>query len=159
MRRRRAITLRQAEMSDCEAMSDMHSRAFGRGWSDVEFESLLVQSGTHAFVAEYRNPLGRRAPAGFILYRLAADEAEVLSVAVMADYRRRGIGKMLMEEALRHLYREGINIVHLEVDDANDAAINLYYGLEFRASGQRQGYYAQGRETPGSALVMQRQLR
>jgi ribosomal-protein-alanine N-acetyltransferase len=157
--RRPAISLRPADVSDCDVLSDIHSSAFRRGWSDAEFESLLVQPGVHALLAHYRNRVGRRAPVGFILYRLAADEAEILSVAVVQECRRRGIGKQLIEEALRHVYREGARDIHLEVEDSNLAAIALYRGVEFRESGRRTGYYAQGRETPAGALVMLRQLR
>jgi ribosomal-protein-alanine N-acetyltransferase len=156
---RPAISLRPAEISDCDVLSEIHASAFRRGWSDAEFESMLVQPGVHALLAQYRNRIGRRIPAGFILYRLAADEAEVLSVAVTSDCRRRGIGRRLLEEALRHVYREGARDIHLEVEDTNLAAIALYRGVEFRESGRRKGYYAEGRETPGSALVMLRQLR
>ena len=146
-------------MSDCVALSEIHASAFKRGWSDAEFEALLLQPGVHALLAHYRNAFGRRIAAGFILYRLAADEAEILSVAVTPACRRRGIGKALLEDALRHLYREGAQSIHLEVEDSNLAAIGLYRGVEFRESGRRAGYYAQGRETPGGALVMLRQLR
>jgi ribosomal-protein-alanine N-acetyltransferase len=87
------------------------------------------------------------------------EEAEVLSVAVVPECRRRGIGRMLLEEALRYLYREGASRIHLEVEDANQGAIALYRGMEFRESGKRAGYYSQGRESPAGALVMLRQLR
>jgi len=140
-------------------LAEIHASAFRRGWSDAEFEALLVQPGVHALIADYRNALGRRTPAGFILYRLAADEAEILSVAVTPACRRRGIGRALIEDALRHLYREGARNIHLEVEDSNKAAIGLYRGVEFRESGRRAGYYTQGRETPAGALVMLRQLR
>jgi ribosomal-protein-alanine N-acetyltransferase len=156
---RPAISLRRAEVEDCDVLADLHAAAFRRGWSGAEFEALLVQPGVHALLALYRNTFGWRAPAGFILYRLAADEAEVLSVAVIPDCRRRGIGRLLLEEAMRHLYREGARQIHLEVEDANAAAIGLYQSLEFRESGRRAGYYAQGRTAPGRALVMLRQLR
>ncbi len=156
---RQAITLRQAEISDCDILSDLHGRAFRRGWSDAEFESLLVQPGVHALLAQQRNRAGRHMPAGFILYRLAADEAEILSVAVAPEFRRRGIGRKLLEEALRHTYREGARGIHLEVEDSNLAAIALYRGVEFHESGRRKGYYMEGRERPGGALVMLRQLR
>jgi ribosomal-protein-alanine N-acetyltransferase len=98
-------------------------------------------------------------PAGFILYRLVADEAEILSVAVKPGLRRRGIGKRLLQETLRHLYSEGAHGIHLEVEDSNPAAIALYKGMEFRESGKRSAYYVQGRESPAGALVMLRQLR
>jgi ribosomal-protein-alanine N-acetyltransferase len=140
-------------------LSEIHGLAFRRGWSDAEFESLLVQPGVHALLAHYPNRTGRQIPVGFILYRLAADEAEILSVAVTPECRRRGVGRQLLEEALRHIYREGARDIHLEVEDSNLAAIALYRGVEFRESGRRTGYYKEGRETPGGALVMLRQLR
>jgi ribosomal-protein-alanine N-acetyltransferase len=137
----------------------IHSAAFRRGWSGAEFEALIVQPGAHALIAHYRNKLGWRTPAGFILYRIVADEAEILSVAVVQECRRRGIARLLLEEALRHIYREGVQKIHLEVEDSNRAAIGLYRGMEFRESGKRAGYYAQGRATAGAALLMVRQLR
>ena len=156
---RPTVSTRRADVLDCLVLSEIHASAFKRGWSDAEFEALLLQSGVHAVMAHYRNALGKRIPAGFILYRLVGDEAEILSVAVTPACSRRGIGKALIEEALRHLYREGARSIHLEVEDSNVAAIGLYRGVEFRESGRRAGYYTQGRETPGGALVMLRQLR
>lgn len=156
---RPTASTRRAEVSDCLALAEIHASAFRRGWSDAEFEALLLQPGVHAIIAHYRSAFGKRVAAGFILYRLAADEAEILSVAVTPACRRRGIGRALIEDALRHLYREGARSIHLEVEDSNVAAISLYHGVEFREAGRRSGYYAQGRETPAGALVMLRQLR
>ena len=156
---RPSVSTRLARMADCVALSEIHASSFKRAWSDAEFEALLSQPGVHALLAEYQKRFGSRAPAGFVLYRLAADEAEILSVAVDPAYRRRGIGKTLIETTLRQVYRAGAQSIHLEVEDSNHAAIGLYRGAEFRESGRRAGYYAQGRETPGGALVMLRQLR
>jgi ribosomal-protein-alanine N-acetyltransferase len=153
------VLLRRAEVRDCDALAEIHSSAFRRGWSDAEFEALLVQPATHGFIAHHRNAFGSQRAAGFILYRLVIDEAEILSVAVIPEFRRRGIGKRLLQEALRHLYSEGAHGIHLEVEDSNPAAIALYRGMEFHESGRRAGYYVQGRESPGGALVMLRQLR
>lgn len=153
------VSTRRAEVADCDVLSDVHSAAFRRGWSGAEFEALLVQPGVHALIASYRNRLGWRSPAGFVLYRLVGDEAEILSVAVLPEWRRRGIARLLLEEALRHLYREGVRSIHLEVEDSNMAALGLYRRMEFRESGRRPGYYAQDRTRPGGALVMLRQLR
>jgi len=157
--KRPSVSTRRAGMADCVVLSEIHASSFKRAWSDAEFEALLSQPGVHALLAEYHRRFGSRAPAGFILYRLAADEAEILSVAVAPTYRRRGVGKTLMENTLRQVYRAGAQSIHLEVEDSNHAAIRLYRGVEFRESGRRPGYYAQGRETPGGALVMLRQLR
>lgn len=156
---RTGTDIRPAEAADCEALAEIHASAFRRGWSDAEMESLLLQPGVHAVIAHQRRTFGGPVPAGFVIYRLVADEAEILSVAVDPDFRRRGIGRLVMEDALRHLYREGAARVHLEVEDSNLAAIALYQGMEFHESGRRKGYYTQARATPGSALVMVRQLR
>lgn len=156
---RSAHAIRPATVADCDELSEIHGDAFSRGWSDAEFESLLVQSGTHALIAHRRGAFRRKNPAGFILYRLVADEAEVLTIAVARASRRRGIGRMLLEEALRHSYREGAERIYLEVEDTNRAAIALYRRAEFEETGRRAGYYGEGRTTPGSALVMLRQLR
>ena len=156
---RPAIAIRPAEVQDCDVLSDIHAAAFRRGWSGAEFEALLLQPGVYAMIASYRNAFGWRTPAGFILYRIVVDDAEILSVAVVPECRRRGIARLLLEEAMRHVYREGAQRVHLEVEDANVAAIGLYRRMEFRESGRRPGYYVQGRTPPGGALVMLRQLR
>jgi ribosomal-protein-alanine N-acetyltransferase len=156
---RPTISIRRAEVADCEVLAELHSAAFRRGWSGAEFEALLVQPGVSAFIAHYRNAVGWRAPGGFVLYRLVRDEAEILSVAVARNFRRRGIGRLLLEEALRDLYREGARKINLEVEDSNRAAIGLYRRLEFEERGTRPRYYAQGRASPGGALVMARQLR
>jgi ribosomal-protein-alanine N-acetyltransferase len=153
------ISIRRAEVADCEVLADMHAAAFRRGWSGAEFEALLGQDGVHALIAHYRNAFGWRTAAGFVLYRLVLDEAEILTVAVVPACRRRGIGRLLMEEALRHVYREGARGIHLEVEDSNVGAISLYRRMDFRESGRRQGYYTQGRPSPGGALRMLRQLR
>jgi len=159
IRLRSPVSLRPAAIADCDDLSVIHCESFSRGWSDAEFESLLVQPGTHALIAHRRNLFGRNRPAGFILYRLAADEGEVLTVAVARAFRGRGVGRALLDEALRHAYREGAARIFLEVEDTNRAAITLYERAEFRETGRRAGYYREGRATPGGALVMLRQLR
>jgi ribosomal-protein-alanine N-acetyltransferase len=153
------IFVRPAEVADCDLLSEIHSAAFRRGWSGAEFEALLVQPGVRALLAHFRKAFGVRKPAGFVLYRLVEDEAEILSVAVVPTCRRRGIARQLLEEGLRTLYREGARKIHLEVEDGNSAAMALYKRLEFRESGTRKGYYSQGRDAPAGALVMVRQLR
>ena len=156
---RPGMVVREAGVEDCDVLAEIHASGFRRGWSGAEFEALLAQPGVHALIADWRNTFGRKSPAGFVLYRIAGDEAEVLSVAVVHDCRRRGIARRLLEETLRHLYREGINSVHLEVEEENVAALALYRRMDFRESGRRPGYYSQGASAPRGALVMRRQLR
>ena len=159
MLRRASISVRAGDMPDSETLSEIHAGGFRRGWSGAEIEALISQPGVHTLIADYRPAIGRRVAAGFCLYRIAADEAEVLSIAVLLNCRRRGIARRLLEETLRHLYREGVKTLHLEVEEENEAAMRLYRRLEFKQSGERPAYYSTAPGRTKSAVVMQRQLR
>jgi ribosomal-protein-alanine N-acetyltransferase len=96
---------------------------------------------------------------GFVLLRAVAGEAEILTVAVAHSERGRGLGRLLVEEALRRLYREGAAACFLEVDQANQPAMRLYRSLGFEVIGERKGYYRASGPDEGTALVMRVQLR
>ena len=159
MLRRASISVRAGDVADSDILSEIHAGGFRRGWSGAEIEALIVQPGVHTLIADYRPAIGRTVAAGFCLYRIAADEAEVLSIAVLPNCRRRGVARRLLEETLRHLYREGVKTLHLEVEEENEAAMRLYRRLEFTQSGERPAYYSTAPGRTKSAVVMQRQLR
>ncbi|HSG94507.1 MAG TPA: GNAT family N-acetyltransferase, partial [Afifellaceae bacterium] len=147
------IVVRTASVEDAAMIAAIHGEAFARGWSDGEIEALMRQDNVFALVAEYRNAFGHRSAAGFVLVRSAADEAEILTIAVNKANRRRGVGGALMDETIRRLYAERIGSLFLEVDSGNVAAIALYEALEFVAVGERSGYYARGSTPARGALV------
>ena len=153
------IFIRTALLEDAAMIAAIHGEAFARGWSDGEIEALMRQDNVTALAGEYRNAFGHRNAAGFVLFRTAADEAEILTVAVNQASRRRGVGRALMDEAIRRLYTERIGSLFLEVDSGNAAAIALYEGLDFVPVGERSGYYAQGPAAARGALVMRRGIR
>ena len=96
---------------------------------------------------------GRR-NVGFILSRRAADEAEILSVAVARAWRGRGLARRLLDLHLRRLAGFGLSAVFLEVDEDNTPARRLYARAGFREVGRRPGYYTGGK----GALVLRRDL-
>jgi ribosomal-protein-alanine N-acetyltransferase len=128
--------------SDAPGFSLLHAAAFQRGWSGEEFERLLMHG---------------RTLAGFILSRVVAGEAEILSVAVAASWRGRGLAGRLLDVHLRRLAGLGVRTVFLEVDQHNVAARRLYHRASFGEVGRREGYYPrpQGAST---ALVLRREL-
>lgn len=89
--------------------------------------------------------------AGYCGIYLAADEGEITNVAVSADYRRRGIGRMLVGHVAGEAARRGAERIFLEVRQSNEPAIRLYEGLGFVPAGIRKGFYERPRE---DALVM-----
>jgi ribosomal-protein-alanine N-acetyltransferase len=110
-----------------------------------------------------RNIVAHRATSGrtlqgFILSRLAGDEAEILSVAVASARRGRGLARALLNLHLRRLAGLGARAVFLEVDEDNEPARRLYQRAGFREVGRRPGYYQQGRDKAATALVLRRDL-
>jgi ribosomal-protein-alanine N-acetyltransferase len=150
---RRAPAISDASLRDAAAIASLHAASFRQGWSDGEIERLLIERNTVA----HRATIGR-ALAGFILSRLVDGEAEILSIAVAAARRGRGIARALLDFHLRRLAGLGARAVFLEVDEDNAAARRLYARAGFREVGRRPGYYRQGRDSPATALVLRRDL-
>jgi ribosomal-protein-alanine N-acetyltransferase len=114
----------------------------GPAWTEAAFATLLALPGRCAFVAdEARQPLGF-VPMGFVLLGLAADEAEVITLAVLPDARRRGIGAALVAAAAREAAARGATRLFLEVAEDNAPARALYARAGFLPVGRRKGYYA-----------------
>lgn len=84
--------------------------------------------------------------AGVVLWRVIADEAELLTLAVAEAARRSGLGRALMEGMHRALAEAGIRAVHLEVAAGNHAARALYAALGYGQTGLRRGYYPGGED-------------
>jgi ribosomal-protein-alanine N-acetyltransferase len=152
--RRGPPTIFGAKPADAAALSALHGRSFAHGWSDGEFERLLADKAVIAHVARAGS---RGAPTGFMLSRRAADEAEILTVAVAPAARGRGIARQLLARHLGRLAALGIVRVFLEVEDGNQAALQLYARAGFREVGRREGYYARAQGS-GSALTLRRDL-
>jgi len=100
-----------------------------------------------------------RTPIGFIISRMAADEAEILSVAVARSWRGRGLARGLLDLHLRRLAGYGLSAVFLEVDEDNTPARKLYARAGFREVGRRPAYYQQGPGKASAALVLRRDIR
>lgn len=145
--------------ADSDALAEIHRDAFQRNWSAHDFVALLSEPTVFALGLRLRPVLGSPRLVGFVLVRFAADEAEILTIAVLGRYRRRGLGRMLMDDVLRRLYRERIAALFLEVDSANASAVRLYRRLGFVVAGERRNYYSAPHQGDGTALVMRLHIR
>ncbi|MBJ3777232.1 ribosomal protein S18-alanine N-acetyltransferase [Acuticoccus mangrovi] len=133
--------------ADYDTLEEIHAASFIAPWSADEQAALNETPGVITFVARRGSAMSSRRPIGFITVRRAADEGEVLTMAVHPRNRRSGIGRLLLEAALRHLYAERVGAVFLEVDPSNDAALALYRSVGFETVGERPDYYANGSAT------------
>ena len=147
-----ALAIEPASLRDAPKLAQLHGVSFHRGWGEAEFEQMLAERNTLV----HRLRQGRKT-IGFAVSRLAADEAEILSIAVAASHRGRGLSRNLLLTHLGHLAGRGVQIVFLEVEENNQPARRLYDRAGFAVSGRRERYYRQDGEQL-NALIMRRDL-
>ena len=138
-------------------MASIHEQGFDRAWGSSEISMLMQGAGVFSLIAK---TIGKpdNPPVGFIMIRMAADEAEILSIAVNKSSRRRSVGQQLMAETIRRLQSERTKTLFLEVAATNSAAIGLYNVLKFKTISERQNYYSRPDENNAAALVMRLDL-
>lgn len=120
-------------------LARLHAETFTspRPWTEAEFAELLAAPGVFLVTDA----------GGFALGRVAAGEAELLTIAVPAAARRTGVGLRLMQAFDRAAARMGAGTAFLEVAADNAAALALYRRHGWTEAGRRRGYYAR----PGGA--------
>src|ERR1700734_1233394 len=151
LRRSSPPVIRPLRPDKAEACARLHAKGFAHPWSAQEIAALIASPSTLAAAA--LDPANGRLR-GFILSRLATDEAEILTIAVEAASQGKGVGRALLSENLRQASNAGARTMFLEVDKDNAPALALYQRLGFVKVGERLGYYRRndGRQAP--AVVM-----
>ncbi len=91
---------------------------------------------------------------GFAILQFAADEAEILSIAVAPQARRLGVASSIMKAAICICEEKLISSVYLEVAEGNGGALSLYAKFGFRVAARRENYYRAARPEPETALIM-----
>jgi len=134
--------IREGFHRDLGALERIHRTAFADPWDAVGLGQLLESRQVFVFWDE----------GGFIMARVAAGEAEILTIAVTPASRRRGLGRALVAAAAKRAHDMGAETFFLEVAMGNEAARALYEGLGFRQAGLRKAYYAGN--PPQDALVL-----
>ena len=155
---RAQAALSEATPRDASSIAALHAASFRRGWSEQEVEGLLLQRNVVAHRAHVKGRFAGGRLSGFIISRLASDEAEILSVASAAASRGRGIGRALLMLHMRRLAGLGARAVFLEVGENNAPALRLYARAGFEEVSRRENYYQQDAGTSSAALILRRDL-
>lgn len=134
-----------------EALALLHARCFRSPppWSAADFAGLLADPLAFLLV---------EGDAGFLIGRAVAGEAELLTLAVAPEARRRGLARSLVARFLYQARVRGADRAFLEVAADNAAAIALYESTGFTLFGRRRGYYHAPDGTRTDALVLARDL-
>ena len=148
-----APVVEPATLRDVRRLAQLHGASFHRGWGENEFEQMLRERNT--LVHRLRQGRG---VIGFAVSRIAADEAEILSIALEPGHRGRGLSRDLFLTHLGHLAGRGVRTVFLEVEENNQPARKLYERAGFAVAGRRERYYKEAGGQELNALVMRRDL-
>jgi ribosomal-protein-alanine N-acetyltransferase len=140
------VRLRPAMPADVPALARIEREAFSDPWDARAFLTLLDTPAVHVTVAERHGEL-----LGYSVVTLVLDEAELSNLAVTGAARGTGLGRLLLEEALRAVRSHGASTVFLEVRESNTVARALYAAAGFVPVGRRPGYYSRPDE---DAVVM-----
>lgn len=149
------ISLLWAAPERARAIAELHGLVFEDPWSAEGIRALLEDPGSTSLVAQGGTPPRM---IGFIIGRIAADEAEILTLAVAPWARRLGIGRRMVEGLVRAVTRAEVTRLHLEVAADNAAARALYGGLGFEEVGRRKSYYVRKSSPAQDALLLARDI-
>ena len=126
--------MRRLSATDARDMARVHAESFDRSWGALE---MATHTGRDLCLgADIDDAL-----AGFIIISVAADQAEILTIATAKSARRKGLGRQLLNEAISELQQRATTELFLEVAEDNTAALALYRAAGFQPIGRRPGYY------------------
>lgn len=147
------FTIRQVNAAEADKLTRVHEICFPRYWNREVFTDFFSVKDTFAFLVEEGGK-----PAAMLVYRVAFDQAEILTLAVLPPYRKQGIARKLVEGMLEKCKALGVEKLFLEVEVGNDSAIKLYETSGFQHINRRKLYYQQLDGSLTDALVMMRKL-
>ena len=133
--------------------SALHVESFGplgeRTWTRQDLAELAALPGVAGLLLQVDGH-----DAGLAVCQVAADEAELLTLAVRPAHRRQGCARRLLAAVIDHVRKGGARALFLEVGADNPAARSLYDSQGFRAVGERRAYYQRGQGPPADGIVM-----
>ncbi len=130
---------------------EIEKRSFTLPWSKKSLDAIFAYDGLTAFVAEIDGKI-----VGYSVISNVLDEAELLRIACLPQFRRTGIARSLLSECISYLEEKNAEHIFLEVRESNIPAINLYLSSGFRKAGFRKNYYKSPTE---NAILMRKDMK
>lgn len=144
------ITVKKAEYCHVPQIAEIEKESIPQPWSEAAFAEALTDGKAVTLAAFCGDVL-----CGFITGVYLLDTADIYSVAVSAEYRKKGVGKRLLEDFFSVL-PDDVKSVCLEVRESNIPAIKLYEKTGFERVGLRKNFYKDPRE---NAILMTKILK
>jgi ribosomal-protein-alanine N-acetyltransferase len=146
------LILRPMTVEDIDRVYTIDVASFSLPWSERSYRFELTQNeNSHPWVAEAHNAAGERQVVGLVVTWLILDEAHIATLAIDPAWRRKGIARRLIANALAEAAKAGAAKAFLEVRRGNQPALQLYQDFGFQVVGVRPKYYKDNME---DALLM-----
>ncbi len=139
--------IRSATLDDIPSLVQIELDCFSMPWSKKGFEEFFSNGCSVCLVYEIDKKI-----CAYVGMNLISGEGEITNIAVLKEYRRLGIGALLLERLLK---TDGLFKVMLDVRESNLGAIALYERFGFMVDGKRRGFYQNPRE---DAILMSRNM-
>jgi len=147
------ILVDRATPIDAGFMAALHAHCFAKAWDEAAMAQFIAGLDTLCLIASVVDN-AVASPAGLLIARKTADEAELLTLGVAPSCRRMGLGRSLLHTAMAALRATGTKQLFLEVEEGNGAAVALYRSLGAVAVGRRPGYYEHGADAAMFSLAL-----
>jgi len=151
--------IRPGAPADAAALSALHAQCFAVPWSPKTFADMLTDQAGLSFVAARGSAI-----LSALMLRIAADEAEIVTLMTTPATRGKGLARRLLAAGCDRLAERGVRALFLEVGVLNSAARRFYRAAGFDEVGRRAGYYPQGsgllgaQSGPEDALILRLML-
>lgn len=140
------MIIKKATLENLEDIFKIEESVFAHPWSLESLKNLMEDENSVAFVA-----VDNEVICGYCGVNTILDEGYITNVAVLENYRKQGIGRMLVNALLDFAKEKSLAFLTLEVRKSNTPAINLYSKNGFEKVGERKNYYTSPTE---NALLM-----
>ena len=131
-----SLSVRNMKQQDIPFLVKLEQKLFSDAWTEMSLINTLHYRPDTSFVAELDGE-----PVGYLFFMAAADEGELLRIGVSPEYRRQGVGQVLLDHMDYFVLENGIYSVWLEVRESNEPARALYDKSGFVTQGCRKKYY------------------
>ena len=135
------VSFRAMTQADVDEVMAIEKASFAYPWSPRFFMQEFQVECARSILAETEGKV-----VGYILYWLLPGAVDIHNLAVRGEYRRRGIGRLLLQQVIVEATRHSSSRLTLEVRKSNLAAQKLYDSAGFVATGVRKGYYSEDGE-------------
>ncbi len=141
------FSIKRLDLSYAEQLYDISDRCSNDSWSLESIEDIFKYDYNYYYGVVENDVL-----IGYVGIMAVGDEADLINIAVLPDYRGRGLASKLMTHVMKEAIILGLQKITLEVRESNEIAIKLYSDFNFNQIDIRKGYYASPSE---NAVIMQ----